>query len=165
MHFPSAINDFLRYYKSIVSNQDFQVCEVIRSKKLIVINSWKASHERLFEDPFLISFAHFLTAVTSTPVQASAPPLESAISRSCEAVSVTAPQPLGSPSTAAAAPQDQSLLASLSPATSPVATTPLSPHKENIPVSNHVNNRWALVVVNVWLIKDIWKIFVSWCLV
>lgn len=80
-------------------------------------------------------------APVSTPVQASAPPLEFANNRSFEATSVSTPQVPSSPSTAAAAPQDQSVLGSPSLTTSPITTTPLSPHKENIPVSNHVNNR------------------------
>ncbi|XP_050687735.1 FERM, ARHGEF and pleckstrin domain-containing protein 1-like isoform X2 [Eriocheir sinensis] len=74
-------------------------------------------------------------APSSISVQASAPPLEAASSRVCEAAAAAAaPHPPSSPS--APAPQDQPVAGSPSP-----TTTPLSAHKENIPISNHVNNR------------------------
>lgn len=86
---------------------------------------------------FLIICHCPLTAPGSISLQASAPPLEAASSRVGEAAAASQIQPSAPP------PQDQPVAASPSPTASPVTTKLLSAHKENIPISNHVNNRWA----------------------
>ncbi|KAG7157285.1 FERM, ARHGEF and pleckstrin domain-containing protein 2-like 1 [Homarus americanus] len=86
----------------------------------------------------VVNFFILLTATNSMQVQTAAPPADT--QKVSEEVPVPPPHAPTSP-TANVIQEQQSVSSSPTLNTSPVNTTPLSAHKENIPLSNHVNNR------------------------